>query len=93
MDLPSVGMREDSSWKRCSRYLDALALCTTDSTGFQLKETKTAKGGTDCPTLLHYLARVLLRTDPGLVNFIDEMRSVEAAARSAHLPTSSSMHH
>lgn len=47
----------------------------------KLKETKTAKGGPECPTLLHYLARVLLRTDPELVNFIDEMRSVEAAAR------------
>ncbi|OBZ70103.1 Formin-like protein 6 [Grifola frondosa] len=55
--------------------------------GFQLeallkmKETKTAKGGPECPTLLHYLARVLLRSDPSLVVFIEDMPHVEAAAR------------
>ncbi|CAK5262775.1 unnamed protein product [Mycena citricolor] len=55
--------------------------------GFQLeallkmKETKTARGGADCPTLLHYLARVLMRTDVSLVNFIEEMPHLEAAAR------------
>ena len=47
----------------------------------QLKETKTASGGTECPTLLHYLARVLLRTDPSLVMFIEEMPHLEPAAR------------
>lgn len=47
----------------------------------QLKETKTARGETDCPTLLHYLARVILRTDPSLATFIDEMPNLEAAAR------------
>ena len=47
----------------------------------KLKETKTVKGGADCPTLLHYLAKVLLRSDPGLVNFIDEMPHLEPAAR------------
>ncbi|THG98335.1 hypothetical protein EW026_g3828 [Hermanssonia centrifuga] len=46
----------------------------------KLKETKTAKGG-DCPTLLHYLARVLLRSDPSAVTFIEDMPHVEAAAR------------
>ena len=38
-----------------------------------MKETKTAKGVPDCPTLLHYIARVLLRKDPSLVSFIDDM--------------------
>ncbi|KAG6910997.1 hypothetical protein DXG01_006051 [Tephrocybe rancida] len=58
-----------------------------DARGFQLdallklKETKTAKGTPDCPTLLHYLARVLLRTDPSLVNFIEELPNLEPAAR------------
>ena len=47
----------------------------------QLKETKTAKGGAECPTLLHYLAKVLLRKDPSLTTFILEMPNVEAAAR------------
>ncbi|KAG6832180.1 hypothetical protein H0H92_004911 [Tricholoma furcatifolium] len=47
----------------------------------KLKETKTAKGTTDCPTLLHYLARVLLRTDPSLVNFIEGLPNLEPAAR------------
>lgn len=49
-----------------------------------MKETKTANGGPECPTLLHYLARVLLRKDPFLVNFIDELPSLEAAARGMH---------
>ncbi|KAJ6583786.1 hypothetical protein B0H10DRAFT_2168123 [Mycena sp. CBHHK59/15] len=55
--------------------------------GFQLeallkmKETKTARGGTDCPTLLHYLARVLMRTDPSLTTFINDLPHLEAAAR------------
>lgn len=47
----------------------------------KLKETKTAKGGSDCPTLLHYLARVLLRTDPTLVTFVQDLPHLEAAAR------------
>lgn len=47
----------------------------------QLKETKTVRGGPECPTLLHYLARVLMRKDPLLNTFIDEMPNLEAAAR------------
>lgn len=47
----------------------------------QMKETKTAKGGTDCPTLLHYLARILMRTDPLLVTFIEDLPNLEPAAR------------
>lgn len=47
----------------------------------QLKETKTVRGGAECPTLLHYLAKVLLRTDPSLLTFIEEMPHLEAAAR------------
>ncbi|KAG1768073.1 hypothetical protein EV702DRAFT_1144899 [Suillus placidus] len=47
----------------------------------QMKETRTAKGSSECPTLLHYVARVLIRTDPSLTLFLDEMPSVESAAR------------
>lgn len=39
------------------------------------------RGGAECPTLLHYLAKVLLRTDPSLLTFIEEMPNLEAAAR------------
>lgn len=46
-----------------------------------MRETKTAKGGADCPTLLHYVARVLLRHDPLLVTFVEDVPHVEAAAR------------
>jgi len=55
--------------------------------GFQLNsllkmnETKTARASPDCPTLLHYLARVLLRKDPSLTTFINELPSLEAATR------------
>ena len=52
----------------------------------QMKETKTVKGGPDCPTLLHYLARVLFRTDPSLVTFIQDLPHLEAAARGIYLP-------
>jgi hypothetical protein len=47
----------------------------------KMKETRTAKGSSECPTLLHYVTRVLIRTDPSLTLFIDEMPSVESAAR------------
>ncbi|EJD01599.1 FH2-domain-containing protein [Fomitiporia mediterranea MF3/22] len=55
--------------------------------GFQLeallkmKETKTVKSSPDCPTLLHYVSRVLLRSDPEVVNFLDDLPHLEAAAR------------
>ena len=39
------------------------------------------KGGAQCPTLLHFVARVLLRTDPTLVTFFEDMPHIEAAAR------------
>jgi diaphanous 1 len=39
------------------------------------------KGGAECPTLLHFVARVLLRTDPTLVTFLEDMPHIEAAAR------------
>ncbi|KAJ7490264.1 hypothetical protein B0H11DRAFT_2009814 [Mycena galericulata] len=48
-----------------------------------LEGKKTASGGSDCPTLLHYLARVLMRTDPSMVNFIEDLPSLEAASRIA----------
>lgn len=51
-----------------------------------MKETKTARGGPDCPTLLHYLARVLMRTDPSLVTFIEDLPNLEAAARGEFHP-------
>lgn len=46
-----------------------------------MKEMRTTKGGTDCPTLLHYVARSLVRMDPALTSFIEELPNVEAAAR------------
>jgi len=46
-----------------------------------MNETKTARATPDCPTLLHYLARVLLRKDPSLTTFIGELPNLEAAAR------------
>ena len=48
---------------------------------FQMKETKTASGGPDCPTLLHYLSRVIMRTDESLISFIDDLPNLEPAAR------------
>ena len=50
----------------------------------KLKDTKTTKGGPSCPTLLHYLARLLLRTDATMTTFIEELPNVEAAARRMH---------
>jgi diaphanous 1 len=47
----------------------------------KLRETKTVKGGAECPTLLHYIARMLLRSDPALVTFVEDMPHLEAAAR------------
>ncbi|KAL5527808.1 hypothetical protein ACEPAG_6609 [Sanghuangporus baumii] len=55
--------------------------------GFQLeallkmKETKTVKASPECPTLLHYVARMLLKSDAELVNFLDDLPHLEAAAR------------
>jgi len=46
-----------------------------------MKETKTVKGGADCPTLLHYLARILMRTDHSVIQFIDDLPNLEPAAR------------
>jgi diaphanous 1 len=51
-----------------------------DGTDPQLRDTRTGKGAT-CPTLLHYLAKVLLRTDPRLVLFHEDLPSLEAVAR------------
>jgi diaphanous 1 len=51
-----------------------------DGTEPQLRDTRTGKGAT-CPTLLHYLAKVLLRTDPRLVLFHEDLFSLEAVAR------------
>ncbi|GLB34079.1 putative diaphanous FH3 domain contatinign protein [Lyophyllum shimeji] len=58
----------------------------------KLKETKTAKGGAECPTLLHYLARVLMRTDPSLVTFIEDLPNLEPAARVSVQTISQSVH-
>jgi hypothetical protein len=52
----------------------------------KLKETRTAKGGPACPTLLHYVAKVLLRKDPSLPAFMEELPSLEAAARGGCKP-------
>ncbi|KAF9506490.1 hypothetical protein BS47DRAFT_1399443 [Hydnum rufescens UP504] len=47
----------------------------------KLKETKTARAGSDCPTLLHYVARLLNRADPSLIAFAEDLPHLEAAAR------------
>lgn len=47
----------------------------------KMKDTKTVKSGADCPTLLHYISRVFIRADPKLTLFMEELPSVEAAAR------------
>lgn len=47
----------------------------------QMKDTRTAKASPDCPTLLHYLARVLMKSVAELVNFMDDLPHLEAAAR------------
>jgi len=47
----------------------------------KLKETKTALSDPACPTLLHYLARTLSRTQPSLLVFIEDLPHVESAAR------------
>lgn len=47
----------------------------------KLKETKTAKADSDCPTLLHYIARVLLRSEPSVILFIEQTPHLESAAR------------
>ena len=49
-----------------------------------MEETKTTNGGAHCPTLLHYLARTLLRTDPSVIQFIEDLPNLEPAARGAH---------
>ncbi|KAJ3522423.1 hypothetical protein NMY22_g11895 [Coprinellus aureogranulatus] len=58
----------------------------------KLKEARTAKGGPSCPTLLHYVAKVLIRKDPNLPAFIEELPSLEAAARSNRYSASSPGH-
>jgi len=47
----------------------------------QMKDTKTVKSGANCPTLLHYICKVLIRADPKLTLFMEELPNVEAAAR------------
>ena len=46
-----------------------------------MRETTTSKASPDCPTLLHFVAKVLLKFDAELVNFLDELPHLEAAAR------------
>lgn len=58
----------------------------------KMKETKTTKSGPNCPTLLHYMARVLIRTDPKLTLFIEELPSVQAAARVSFQFVTQSVH-
>jgi len=49
----------------------------------KLKETRTAQSNSMCPTLLHYLAKVLRRSDPNLVQFQEELPHLEEASRLA----------
>jgi len=70
-------------------HLDTLIKARLFPNGFtitdpQLRDTRTGKGAT-CPTLLHYLAKVLLRTDPRLVLFHEDLPSLEAVARRTSL--------
>ncbi|WVQ76867.1 hypothetical protein IAR50_006541 [Cryptococcus sp. DSM 104548] len=46
----------------------------------KMKDTRTSKGP-DCPTMLHYLAKVLLNTNAKLILFAEETTAVEPAAR------------
>jgi hypothetical protein len=63
----------------------SLGLFALSFEDYQLKETKTARAEqSGCPTLLHYLARVLMRTDPSLCTFVDEIPHLEPAARGEH---------
>ncbi|TKY84985.1 hypothetical protein EX895_006065 [Sporisorium graminicola] len=58
-----------------------------EAAGFQLsdllklKDTKPSQPTPATPTLLHYLVRVLNKTDKSLVGFLDDCSHVEAAAR------------
>ncbi len=58
-----------------------------EASGFQLsdllklKDTKPSSPTPATPSLLHYLVRVLNKTDKGLVGFLDDCSHVEAAAR------------
>ncbi|CDO73783.1 hypothetical protein BN946_scf185015.g111 [Trametes cinnabarina] len=91
--LASRELRSSARFKRVLQAILAVGNALNGSTfrggakGFQLeallklRETKTVKATPDCPTLLHYLAKVLLRSDPSLVTFIEDMPHVEAAAR------------
>jgi diaphanous 1 len=79
------GFQLEALLKVCDSQLSNVATVFLMS-NVKMKETKTARGGSDCPTLLHYLARVLLRTDPSLVTFIEDLPHLEAAARGKSLP-------
>jgi len=86
-------LRSSLKFKQVLQAVLAVGNALNDSTfrgrarGFSLNAlpgmytTTTARGGRDCPTLLHYFARVLIRTDPSLITFIEDMPNVEAAAR------------
>ncbi|KAK4702492.1 hypothetical protein P7C70_g3733, partial [Phenoliferia sp. Uapishka_3] len=58
-----------------------------DADGFQLeallklKDTRAASPSATTPTLLHYLARVVRRSDPSLLTFLEDAPHVEAASR------------
>lgn len=67
----------DSNLIPSSRFVFLPEVINTDN---QLRDTRTGKGAT-CPTLLHYLAKVLLRTDSRLVLFHEDLPSLESVAR------------
>lgn len=46
-----------------------------------MKDTKTSRPASECQTLLHYLACMLMKTDAEFVNFMDDLPHLEAAAR------------
>ncbi|WVQ93958.1 hypothetical protein IAU59_001036 [Kwoniella sp. CBS 9459] len=57
-----------------------------NAAGFQLeallkmRDTRTAKGS-DCPTMLHYLAKILLRRDARLIIWNEDVPALDPAAR------------
>lgn len=81
------GFQLDALLKVCHSQL--CIACVSLLTPPQLKETRTVKATPDCPTLLHYLAKVLLRSEPSTITFIEDMPHVEAAARGGYMTTHS----
>ena len=85
---PTVAAHPASRWRPSyvtplycfSSFAAILTLLCCSAVQLKLRETRTARS--DCPTLLHFVARTIVKTSPGLALFIEDMPSVSAAARS-----------